>query len=145
MKCLIASSTRMPPMIAHSCDSRQDHRAIGFHYRADVPDRDRKHLDLASRIRFILKEMKWTKSQLARELGCEPSAVGNWLRRNRGMDASYAFILQDKYRWNARWIIEGVGPPRIEVLEEQGEELLQRIRELTPERRRALSLLIDPN
>jgi hypothetical protein len=63
--------------------------------------------------------------------------------RNGKLEASYAFMLQDKHRWNARWIIEGVGPPRMNVLDADSEQLLDRIRGLPAERRKALAMLLD--
>jgi hypothetical protein len=86
--------------------------------------------------------MKWNQSDLAREIGASPGAVGHWLFRNQQMDASYAFILQDNHRWNARWILEGIGPARIEVSDEEAEALFREILELPADRRRALRTLL---
>jgi hypothetical protein len=86
--------------------------------------------------------MDWNQSEFAREIGATAGAVGNWLHRNQQMDASYAFILQDKHRWNARWILEGVGPARIEVTDEEAEALFREILALPAERRRALRTLL---
>lgn len=141
----------MALMIARSCYLTQgvdgaalDHRAVLFDYRESVPDRDpknkdRKHPDLASRILYMIDEMGWNKSDLARELDCEPSAVGNWIRRNRLMDPRYAFLLQDRHGWNARWLIEGIGPPRLETLPPRTEALIERIKRLPEDRQDALS------
>jgi transcriptional regulator with XRE-family HTH domain len=107
-----------------------------------VPNKDAKYKDLAGRIRWILEVMQWSQSDLAREIGASPGAVGHWLLRNQQMDASYAFILQDKHRWNARWILEGIGPSRIEVTDEEAEALFREIMELPADRRRALRTLL---
>jgi transcriptional regulator with XRE-family HTH domain len=97
---------------------------------------------LSERLKIILKEMSWTPSEMARELGIGASTVGNWLHRNNAMEPRCAFLLQDKYLWNARWILEGVGPQRLVVLPAEDETILQKVRELPPERRRALALIL---
>lgn len=107
-----------------------------------MAERDAKYPDLASRIRRMLEVMGWSQSDLAREISATPGAVGNWLHRNQQMDAQYAFILQDKHRWNARWILEGVGPARIEATDEEAESLYRQIMRLPAPRRRALFLIL---
>jgi hypothetical protein len=105
--------------------------------------KDLEFRDLASRIRYVAENgFDGNLSELARALGTGSGTIGNWLTRNQGMDPSYAFILQDQYRWNARWILEGVLPRRMEVSDEQAERLYQQILSLPPERRRALLLLL---
>jgi hypothetical protein len=105
--------------------------------------KDLEYPDLASRIRYVAERgFDGNLSELARALGTGSGTIGNWLARNQGMDSSYAFILQDQYRWNARWILEGVLPRRMEVSDEQAERLYQQILSLPPERRRALLLLL---
>lgn len=123
-------------MLQHPCEA-------WFHYRGDVLKRDAQYPDLASRIRYVLKEMGWSPSKLSREVGAgSPGAIGNWLKRNQGMDASFAFVLQDKYRWNARWLIEGVLPRRIEATDEEAEALYRQILALPADRRKALALIL---
>lgn len=110
-------------------------------YGDDVPalKKDLEFPDLASRIRHMVeKGFNDNQSELARALNTGPGTIGNWLARNQGMDPAFAFILQDRYRWNARWILEGVLPRRMEVSDEEAEALYQQILSLTPERRRAL-------
>lgn len=100
---------------------------------------------LADRIKRVLDEQfAGNKSEMARAIGLDPASgtVHNWLRRNRNMDSSYAFILQDKFKWNARWILEGVGPERLNVLDPESEQMIEKIRALPPERRRALAELL---
>jgi hypothetical protein len=105
--------------------------------------KDAQYRDLASRIQYVLETMDWTPSQLSREIGAgSPGAVGNWLSRNQSMDATFAFALQDKHRWNARWLLEGVLPRRIEVTDEEAEELYRQILALPADRRRALALIL---
>jgi hypothetical protein len=99
--------------------------------------------DLASRIRYVAQSgFDGNLSELARALGTGSGTIGNWLSRNQGMDPAYAFILQDQYRWNARWILEGVLPRRMEVSDEEAEALYQQMLSLSPERRKALLLLL---
>jgi hypothetical protein len=102
--------------------------------------------DLASRIEHVVdKQFGGNKSEMARALGTGPGTIGNWINRNQGMEASYAFILQDHYRWNARWVLEGVLPRRIEVSDEEADALFQKILSLPPDRRKALSLILGPD
>jgi hypothetical protein len=108
-----------------------------------MPTKDSKHPDLASRINYILETMEWSKTKLAKECECGPGTVGNWLHRNSKMDAKYAFALQDKHRWNARWILEGVGPARMNEGEAKAHALVQKILELPDERRDAIAVLVE--
>jgi hypothetical protein len=123
--------------VIRSYNSAQHLRIARLHDHGDVQDRDPNHPDLSSRIKHILDVMEWNQSDLAREIDATPGAVGNWLHRDQQMDASYAFILQDKHRWNARWILEGVGPARMEVADEDTERLFREVMGLPAERRRA--------
>lgn len=76
--------------------------------------RDWTTSSLRERLEHVMHEMDWKPADLGRELGTAyDSTVGNWMSRNSGMDARYAFILQDKHRWNARWLLYGEGPERI--------------------------------
>jgi hypothetical protein len=103
-----------------------------------------KRPGFAARIQIVLETTGWSKSRLAREAGAKSDAtVHNWLSRDGSMQPAHAFALQDRHGWNARWLIEGVGPPRIERLSPESEKILQRIRELPEDRRRALALLLD--
>ena len=111
-----------------------------------MPRKTPPDADLASRIQRILdEEFGGNKSAMARAIGADPrgSTITNWLRRNKGMDPVYAFRLQDKYRWNARWILEGTPPARIEPLTPREEALLAKLRALPEERRRAVDLILD--
>jgi hypothetical protein len=127
-------------------DPKNFHQAQNWGgHDADVPyiKKDSEFPDLASRIRHIVAEgFSDNQSELARALNTAPGTVGNWLARNQGMDPSFAFLLQDRYRWNARWVLEGVLPRRMEVSDEEAEELYQRILSLSPERRKALALIL---
>lgn len=86
--------------------------------------------------------MAWTQADLARELACNPQTVNNWLLRNSALDPHLAFALQDKHRWNARWLIEGVGPARIDAVDGEAEALFRDIMALPAERRRALRVIL---
>jgi hypothetical protein len=140
----MASSTFMVSRIlTRSCKELQHLRESGFHYRGAVLQKDLEYPDLGSRIGYIVEQgFNNNQSEMARALGTGPGTIGNWLNRNQGMDASYAFILQDKYRWNARWVVEGVLPRRIEVTDEEAEALFQRILSLPAERRKALTVIL---
>jgi hypothetical protein len=105
--------------------------------------KDSEYPDLASRIEHIVeRQFNGNKSEMARALGTGPGTIGNWINRNKDMESSYAFILQDYYRWNARWVLEGVLPRRIEVSDEEADALFQKILSLPPDRRKALNLIL---
>jgi hypothetical protein len=127
-------------------DHQNFHQAQNFDgHDADVPyiKKDKELPDLASRIRHIVAVgFNENQSELARALNTAPGTVGNWLARNQGMDPSFAFLLQDHYRWNARWVLEGVLPRRMEVSDEEAEALYQQILSLPAERRKALALIL---
>jgi hypothetical protein len=122
------------------------HRENGGEYNGDLPalKKDLEFPDLRSRIGYMVRVgFDDNQSELARALNTGPGTIGNWLARNQGMDPAFAFVLQDRYRWNARWILEGVLPRRMEVSDEEAEALYQQILSLPAERRRALLLLLS--
>ena len=80
---------------------------------------------------------------MSREIGApHDSTVGNWMRRNKGMDAYYAFILQDKHRWNARWLLYDEGPERIPAPDPEKAEIIRELEALPVERLRAIRAAI---
>lgn len=101
-----------------------------------------KLMTLPDRLGRILQFHGWSQSQLAREVGVTPGAVGHWMLRDKQMDARFAFILQDRHGWNARWVLEGVGPERVIAADRESAEILAEILSATPERRRALRTLL---
>jgi hypothetical protein len=121
------------------------HRDNGGEYRGAVPalKKDLEFPDLRARIGYMVRVgFNDNQSELARALNTGPGTIGNWLARNQGMDPAFAFVLQDRYRWNARWLLEGVLPRRMEVSDEEAEALYQQMLSLSPERRKALLLLL---
>lgn len=110
-----------------------------------MPRKTPPDADLRNRIQRVLDEQfGGNKTAMARAIGAgsSGSTITNWLSRNKSMDPTYAFRLQDKYQWNARWLLEGVGPARLTVLDPADEALLESIRNLPPERRRALAAIL---
>ncbi len=104
------------------------HRENGDGYGDAVPalKKDLEFPDLRSRIGHVVKTgFNDNQSELARALNTGPGTIGNWIARNQGMDPAFAFVLQDNYRWNARWLLEGVLPRRLEVSDEEAEALFQ--------------------
>lgn len=66
------------------------------------------------RVLYILKvQYGDNKSKMTDDLGCSTGTIGNWLTRDDGMDWPYAYALMDKYRWDARWILDGTGDPKL--------------------------------
>lgn len=107
-------------------------------------ERMAKKQTLADRLQHIMDEMGWSQAELAREMGCTRAAVTNYMSGfSKQVAPKFAFRLQDKHRWNARWILEGEPPARIEPLTAREEALLAKLRALPEERRRALDLILD--
>lgn len=106
--------------------------------------KDYDYPDLASRITLIVEtSFENNQSKMARDIGAgSAGTIGNWINRNQGMDASYAFFLQDNYGWNARWIIEGVLPRRKDVGEREAEALFNELLAMPAENRQAWLLLM---
>lgn len=103
-----------------------------------------KKQGLRERLQAIMEEMGWSQADLSREMGCSRAAVTNYMTGfSKAVDPAFAFRLQDKYRWNARWILEGEPPARIEPLTAREEALLAKLRELPEERRRAIDLILE--
>ena len=99
--------------------------------------RDWKNSTLAERLEHVLKVMEWSPAEMGRAIGTpHDSTVSNWINRNRRMDYHYAFVLQDKYGWNARWLLEAVGRER--VAEPERAEILGSLEVLPIERLRAI-------
>lgn len=68
---------------------------------------------LRERVDYILDETGWTKTELAKRMGCKPSAVTNWRARDGNMRARYAYTLQAKDGWSAVWILTGELPAKL--------------------------------
>lgn len=112
--------------------------------------------DLRERIAVVLVECRNNKAELARVAGVSRSAVGQWLDGTvEKINAEAAFAIQDRFNFNARWLVHGTPPVklgqegqeeswsdrdrlRIYHLDEQEDKLLQHFRRMQPERRRAL-------
>jgi hypothetical protein len=97
---------------------------------------------LAERLEHVLREMEWKPADLGRACEVsEQSTVGNWLSgRNKTMDPVFAFRLQDKHRWNARWLLEGEPwPPRLPAMEMERQRILDGVGALPMERLKALA------
>lgn len=108
-----------------------------------MANRSKQRPGFAERVQIVLDTTGWTKTKLAIEAGAKSDAtVHNWLARDSTMQAAHAFALQDKHGWNARWLLEGIGPARIEKLSAEDERILQEIRALPEDQRRALALLL---
>lgn len=87
--------------------------------------------------------MDWSQADLARAAGCSRAAVTNYMTGfSKNMEPRFAFRLQDKFQWNARWLLEGVGPARVKVLPRDEEEAIEALREMHPEERQAFTRLI---
>lgn len=134
----------MAAILTRTCKPPQHPRESVFHYRGDVLPKDDEYPDLRSRIELIVREtFNNNQSEMARAIDAgSAGTIGNWINRNQGLDARYAFRLHDRYGWNARWIVEGVLPRRREVGDEDAEALFNEILALPAERRKAWLLLL---
>lgn len=99
---------------------------------------------MAERLDYVLREMKWNQADLARAVkASEQSTVGNWFSgRNKTMEPRFAFLLQDEHYWSARWLLEGEGPPRLEVIEPEKRKILEDVSELPLDRLRAVAAVL---
>lgn len=99
---------------------------------------------LAQRLQIVMETMGWYQAELAREAGCTRASVTNWMTGfSQKVDPQFAFNLQDRTRFNARWIMYGEGPPRMDLISPDDKKLLEAIAKLSPERRKALTLALD--
>ena len=103
-----------------------------------------KKQGLPERLQTIMDAMDWSQADLAREMNCTRASVNNYMSGfSKNVDPKFAFRLQDRHRWNARWILEGEPPARIVPLTPREEALLAKLRELPEERRRAIDLILE--
>ncbi len=103
---------------------------------------------LPQRLQTIMDAMGWhQQTQLAKAAGASRQNVTNWMTEISGtkksLEPRFAFNLQDATRFNARWIIYGDGPARMEIADPSDTGLLLAISKLPPERKRALALTLD--
>lgn len=69
---------------------------------------------LQSRLRQIMREMRWSQADLAEAAGASKQAVSRWLRNgHKTIDAKFAFALEERTGISARWILYGEGPVHV--------------------------------
>lgn len=103
---------------------------------------------LPQRLQTIMDAMGWTQyTQLAKAAGASRQNVTNWMTEISGtkknIDPRFAFNLEDATRFEARWIIYGVGPARKEQASPLDAKIAERLAKLSEERKRALMLALD--
>lgn len=90
--------------------------------------------------------MGWNQSELARAAKTTRQSVSNWMGQISGvkgnMEPRFAWNLEDETRFNARWIVYGEGPPRLEVADPLDAKLFAELSKLSLERKRALLLAL---
>lgn len=138
------------PLFCTIVQSLQHLHAGEVHYRASMGRRratSKPKTPLAERLNYVMEEMGWSAADLAREVeASEQSTVGNWLSgRNKSMAPAFAYRLQDKHYWNARWLMEGTEglPRRLPVLEPERKQVLEHFTALPLERLRAVMAAFD--
>lgn len=91
--------------------------------------------------------MQWSQADLSRAAKCTRQSVTNWMTevsgQKKNIEPKFAFNLQDASRFNARWIIYGEGPARMELADPDDARLFNAISKLPPGRKRALALALD--
>ena len=66
---------------------------------------------LSPRLRQIMSTMGWTGAELAKAAGASKQSVSRWLSDGRiQIDPAFAFRLEDRTGFAARWILLGTGP-----------------------------------
>lgn len=96
---------------------------------------------LPQRLQTIMDAMQWSQAELARAAKCSRGSVTNWMTGISGrqnIEPKFAFNLADATRFNARWIIYGDGPARMDIADPDDARLLGAISKLPPERKRVL-------
>lgn len=122
----------------------QHPHAVPLHYHAAVAPRNWKKTTLAERLQYVLDvmadELGWDEAELARQMGARgQSTVQHWLKgRNKRMQSRFAWPLQDNHRWNARWLLDGEGEPRIAFVAPEKRRLVDRVSSMPVERLKAL-------
>lgn len=113
--------------------------------------RNWKNSLLKDRVAHVLavmeEEQGWEHPQveLARAMKTGQNNLQHWLSgRNLTMKSRYAWPLQDKYRWNARWVLDGEGPERIPAPDPEKDKILEDIRRLSVERLKAIKSVVSP-
>ncbi len=67
----------------------------------------------AERVQYMMEALKVKQIEFAELSGASRSLVNQWLSgRIKTIDAKFAFELEDKTHFNARWIILGQGAPK---------------------------------
>lgn len=97
------------------------------------------------RVLYVLKvQYGDNKSRMTDDLGCSTGTIGNWLTRDDGMDHTYAYYLMDKYRWDARWILDGTGEPKLpDPLTPAERKLLDDYRQADERRQEAAKFILE--
>lgn len=115
-----------------------------LHYYVDMAEN--KKNTLSRRLKHVLEVMDWTETELARAIGAgHQSTVQHWIvGRNKRMQSRFAWPLQDKYGWNARWVLDGEGPERIPAPDPEKDQIIEELSRLSIERLRAIRSIIIP-
>lgn len=102
---------------------------------------------LPQRLQTVMDAMGWSRADLGRAAKASRQNVTNWMTEVSGtkknIEPRFAFNIMDASRFNARWIIYGDGPPRMELADPADSKLLEAISKLPPERKRALALTLN--
>jgi transcriptional regulator with XRE-family HTH domain len=102
---------------------------------------------LPQRLQTVMDAMGWSQADLARAAKTSRQNITNWMTEVSGskksMEPRFAWAIEDATRFNARWIVYGEGPSRIELADPADARLLAEISKLPPERKRALSLALN--
>jgi len=105
-----------------------------------------KTTTLADRLQTIMDSMGWeTQVDLAKAAKTTRQVVQNWMKRgaNQEIKARYAFNLQDRTRFNARWIIYGDGPERIVDMSPDEQRMVAKYRKMPVDKQAAFSTLLE--
>jgi transcriptional regulator with XRE-family HTH domain len=89
--------------------------------------------------------MDWRAADLARATGISKQNLTNWMNAHAGsthIAPRFAFAIQDATRFNARWVLYGEGPARIDVADPLDSRILDALKSLPDERKRALLLAL---
>ena len=70
-------------------------------------------MDLASRIKIILKENNLKQKDFAKSINVTESYISKLLRNESGVSKSTATLIEEKYGYAIDWILSGIEPKMI--------------------------------
>lgn len=106
-------------------------------------------MNQCDRIRLILQENKLKQKQFAYEIGVSESYISMLLKKpNINLSQSLASLIEEKYGYNAEWILNGIEPKLKQVrknktLSELHQKALAQLEKMSDEQVKAVLAFIN--